>query len=747
MFWSKRSIEKARGADSASDGATSIQRIKVGLAGNPNSGKTTIFNELTGAHQKVGNWPGVTVEVKSGTAYYKGFVLEITDLPGTYSLSAQSQEEIIARDYILDHLPDVMVQIVEGPNIERNLYLTTQLIDLEVPVVIALNMFDEVKSRKIDIHIKKLSQLLGMPIVPTIGKRGKGMRRLMEAIIKTAQSKEKKQKSVKVNYGHEVEEHIEELIETINLTGSLRKKYPPRWLAISLIEGDEYAASKIKSSSALSEQLFVEAMEIRKHLSELFKGDTEEYMADRRYGFINGALKETMKLPEKQEITLTQRLDSIFTNRIIGLPILFFLMWVLFQSTFGLGKYPVEWINIGINFLTDFTSRLLPNGLAKDLIVDGIIGGVGSVIIFLPNILILFLGIAFLEDSGYMARAAFVTDRVMHALGLHGKSFIPLLMGFGCSVPAIMATRMLDSRRDRLLTMLIVPLMSCSARLPVYILLAGTFFPNHAGNVIFGIYILGIFAALLIGRLFSSTIFKGQYSPFVMELPSYRWPTTKSILIHMWYRSKIYLRKMGGIILIGSIVLWFLGTFPRQQGLPSDLAQMKTTVEKEYNSEITQSESDMNKQTMLKEYNRKLAEIDNMMASRQLENTFIGRLGRVIAPVVRPLGFDWKIGVAILTGFVAKEVVVSSMGVLYAVGEGGGTQLSKALKSSEITPLIAAAFAVFVLLYTPCIASIAAIFRESGSAKWVLLSISYQTTLAWITAFIIYRGGLLLGLG
>ncbi len=740
-------MENIRDADSALAGKPSTRRIKIGLAGNPNSGKTTIFNELTGAHQKVGNWPGVTVEVKQGVAHYKGCEFEITDLPGTYSLSTQSKEERIARDFVLDHRPDVIIQVVEGPNLERNLYLTTQLIELEVPIVIALNMYDEVRAKKIKLHLKKLSELLNTPMVPTIGRRGKGMRRLLDAVLEVTNDGDQWSRPVKISYGHEVEDHISELEESISLAGELKKKYPIRWLSLGLIEGDEYVASRVHNATALHDGLFVQALDIRKHLAELFKTEPQDYITDRRYGFISGALKESMKIPESRGSSLTEKIDDVLTNRILGLPILFFLMWLLFQATFGLGQYPMAWIEASVEFLGSAASTWLPAGPARDLIVNGIIGGVGSVMVFLPNILILFLGISLLEDTGYMARAAFVTDRVMHALGLHGKSFIPLIMGFGCSVPAVMATRMLESKRDRILTMLIVPLMSCSARLPIYILLAGTFFPKQAGNVIFGIYIFGILMALIVGRLLSSTLFKGDYSPFVMELPSYRLPTLKSILIHMWYRAQMYLRKMGGVILVGSIILWFLGAYPKPDEKPEDLTEIENRIQSEYQSDMQQAQTAEELNIITRDYDFRLQQLEHQANARELEQTFIGRLGKILVPVVQPLGFDWKMGVALLSGFVAKEVVVSSMGVLYAVEAEEEALLQNALKKSGVTPLVALGFMVFSLLYTPCIASMTAICKESGSYRWMIFSIIYQTALAWMVAFVIYQGGRLLGVG
>lgn len=738
---------KAKDIDSVLAGDSGVKRIKLGLAGNPNSGKTTVFNELTGAHQKVGNWPGVTVEVKTGISKFGGYTFEITDLPGTYSLSARSTEERIARDYILDHRPDIIIQVVEGPNLERNLYLTTQLIDLEVPVVIAFNMFDEVIDRKIKVDLDKLGELLGTPIVPTIGKKGYGVKELLNAAIRIVEKENGlAAKPVRIDYSHEIEKHIAELEKTILLTGDLKKRYPVRWLALGLLEGDEYVAQRVREASALHEKLLYDSVKIREHLASIFKDDPGELITDRRYGFISGALKESAAFPDKGEISSTDRLDSVFTNRIIGIPVLLLMMWLLFQITFGLGAYPMGWIEIGVEYAGKFINAVLPESDVKDLLIDGIIGGVGSVIIFLPNILILFLGISFLEDSGYMARAAFVTDRIMHALGLHGKSFIPLLMGFGCAVPAVIATRMLESRRDRIITMLVIPLMSCSAKLPVYILIAGTFFPTQAGNMIFLLYIIGILMSLIAARVLGSILFKGESSSFVMELPPYRLPTARSVLFHMWHRAGMFLRKMGGVILVGSIVLWFLGAYPKLESEPESISVERESLEMSYNKLMSDSGSVKNMDQFKEEHEKKLQHIDEQLRAVELKNTFIGRIGRFIHPVFQPLGFSWQMGVSLLTGFVAKEVVVSSLGVLYATGENGAAHLQRALKHAGITPLAAFAFLVFTLLYTPCIATVTAILRESRSHKFMLVSIFYQTMLAWLAAFVVYQGGKLMGL-
>ncbi|WP_456434381.1 ferrous iron transport protein B [Thermosulfuriphilus sp.] len=677
-----------------------MKQITLALIGNPNAGKTTIFNNLTGARQKVGNWPGVTVEKKEGYLTYNDYQIRVVDLPGIYSLTAYSVEEVIARDFILDEQPEVVVDVIDASNIERNLYLAVQLIELEAPLVFAMNMVDLAEARGIKIDFEQLSVLLGVPIVKTVGTKSVGMEELISSAIAVAEGREPRSRRIHINYGSELEKEIARLSEVLSQS-PLKDKYPSRWLAVKLLEADQDIVAKVASYGG--REIVAMAQEARERIQDLFEETAEALIAEARYGFIAGALRETMRLSPQARVSLSDRIDQVVTNRLLGFPIFFLFMYLLFYLTFRLGEIPVSWIEAGVEWIGNQLTAHMAPGLLRDLLVEGIVGGVGGVIVFLPNILLLFLGISLLEDTGYMARAAFIMDRIMHTLGLHGKSFIPLLMGFGCNVPAIMATRTLESRKDRLLTILINPLMSCSARLPVYILFAGTFFPGREGNVIFGIYVLGIILAVLMGQIFSRTIFKGEIAPFVLELPPYRLPTIKSILIHMWDKTKVYLQKMGGVVLAFSVVLWALTAFPRIDG-----------------------------------------------QAPPIEESYIGQAGQAIEPLIAPLGFNWQMGVSLMTGFVAKEVVVSSMGVLYhvreATTEGGFSSLSEALKSSGITPLTAFAFMVFVLIYVPCIVSVITIWRETGSVRWTFFSIFYLMTLAWLVAFFIRQAGSLLGI-
>ena len=676
--------------------------MRVGLIGNPNSGKTTLFNELTGAHQKVGNWPGVTVEKKEGVRNYHGRDLLFTDLPGTYSLSAFSLEETLVRDYLISDRPDVVVQIVDGSNLERNLYLTVQMIELGVPLVIALNMYDELQAKGYQLDARLLSDLLGAPVIPTVASKGYGSEPLLAALGRPP-TPPPSHRDISVNYGSELEKEISAL--ELWLQRHLQNLVVPlRWLAIRLLEGDQDALLKVAPhlfGNSELENILVRAQE---RLNRLYPEGVETLIADRRYGFIAGALQETLKrsIPDRREYS--EKIDRFLTHRLLGMPLFLLFLWLLFQATFRFGAAPMEWIEAAVGWLGASLGGILPAGPLNDLIVNGIIGGVGGVVVFLPNILILFLGISLLEDSGYMARAAFLMDKLMHAIGLHGKSFIPLIMGFGCGVPAIMATRTLESRRDRLLTILIIPLISCSARLPVYILFAGTFFPRRAGNVIFLLYIFGVLMAIGAGKLFSISLLRAKGAPFVMELPPYRMPTLRTSLRHMWDRASQYLRKMGTVILAASVIVWFLGAFPRSNG-----------------------------------------------EAPQASDSFIGQFGQAISPALDPLGFNWQLDVSLLTGLVAKEVVVSTMGVLYGVGEDnsadahGGGALPTALRGSGISPLSALAFMLFVLLYSPCLAAITAIWRETGSWKWTLFSVGYQTALAWGIAFSVVKIGSIAG--
>ncbi len=706
------------------------EKITIALAGNPNSGKTTIFNNLTGARQHVGNYPGVTVERKEGRLKFKNFDIDVVDLPGTYSLTAYSPDEVVARKVIIEEKPDVLVNVVDASNLERNLYLTTQLKELGVPVVIAMNMADMAEAQGIKFDYQLLSQLLGVEIVRTVGTKKQGIDELLEAVIKVARRKsDLPEKQVK--YSSEVEEEIKKIEALLNedtsvtheaaasLEGimSSRDNCLKRWLAIKLLENDKDVIGTVKSQSG-AKQVLEQLAKSQEQLKKISGEDTEMLIVDGRYAFIRGACQESTTFTEEDRLSMTEKIDKVLINRLLGLPIFLGIMWLLFQLTFTLGGPPMEWLDAGFGALGEWAAVHMQEGLAQSLIVDGIIGGVGGVVVFLPNIILLFMGIAFLEGSGYMARAAFVMDKLMHKVGLHGKSFIPMLIGFGCTIQAIMATRTLENDRDRLLTMLIAPLMSCGARLPVYTLLIAAFFHESvAGNILFSIYLIGIALAIIMAKVFRKWLLPGESEPFVMELPAYRLPTIKSVLIHMWERSWLYLKKAGTIILAASIIIWTLFTFPiiDPQG-------------NEFES-----------------------------ANVQMEQSYAGRIGKAIEPVIAPLGFDWKTGVALVAGFAAKEVVVSTMGTLYSIEdedalaeEEEGSVKSFADRTREksgYTPLVAYVLMLFTLIYVPCMATIAVLKRETNGWKWPMFTIGYTCALAWVVCFIVYRGGLLLGIG
>jgi len=720
--------------------------IKIALAGNPNSGKTSIFNCLTGAHQKVGNFPGVTVEKRVGHRKFGKHDITIVDLPGTYSLTTYSLDEKAARDFIINERPDVIINVIDSGNLERGLYLTMQLIEMGVDLIIDLNMWDEVREAGVEIDTKKLSQLLGAPVVKTVGNRSQGIDTLLQTVQSMAGNSYNNQRRQRrrnrkgfhrhprVSYGPKLDDVVANLAGEVSRCKGCNYCENPRWLSIKLLEGDREITEKCIPVSRGGTELTTRVKESIEHLKTTTNEDPEIIITEGRYGYVAGIIREVMKKPPSDRMEFSQQLDNILTHRVFGYPVFLVIIWLIFQATFKLGGYPMDWINSGVAYLQIIAGIILPDGIFADLIIEGIIGRVRSVIVFLPNIIILFLGISILEDSGYMARAAFLMDKLMHVLGLHGKSFIPMLMGFGCSVPAIMATRTLESQKDRILTILLIPYMSCSAKLPVYILFAGAFFGAMAGNIILLIYLLGVAMAIIAARIMRSTVLTGDSLPFVMELPPYRWPTWKSVLIHMWERTKIYLKKMGGVILIASIILWAAGYFPKRSEYTQD-----------YDAQIELLSHEETIQT-----EQQISQLKGMKASEDLEYTIIGRLGRIVEPLVAPLGFSWQMGVSLITGFVAKEVVVSSMGVLYYLGEEENEEsqtLMKKLQSpdSGITKMAAFAFMVFVLLYAPCIISVIAVKREVG-AKWMWFSVVFQLTVAWLAAFLFYQIGSFIGL-
>ncbi len=690
-----------------------FREINVALVGNPNSGKTSIFNALSGGREHVGNYSGVTVDAKQGSCQYKGYKINITDLPGTYALSAYTPEEMYVRQHLMEKMPDVVINAVVASNLERNLFLTTELIDLNPKMVVALNMYDELTRSGSTLDYEQLGAMIGVPMVPVVAREGKGLNELLDEVILTYENENPKVRHIHIRYSSTLENEIASLAQLMKQNvDELPKCFPPRYWALKMLEGDSGVVESLKDADHYADwQLRSEkaAARIKADLGE----DVESAVTNEKYGFIEGALAETYKISSVDYNQRTSLIDRIVTHKYFGIPIFMLLMFIMFWSTFTLGAYPQEWIELGFEWLGEVVGAMMSEGPLRDLIVNGIIGGVGSVAVFLPNILILYLFISLMEDSGYMARAAFIMDKLMHLAGLHGKSFIPLVMGFGCNVPAIMATRTIESRSSRLITILINPFMSCSARLPVFILLAGTFFPERAGLALFGIYIFGGVMAVLTARILRRFMFGEDETPFVMELPPYRIPTLKATLRHMWDRSEQYLKKIGGLILVAAVIIWFLSYYPR----------VDTSVVTPENIETT---------TMV-----------------QSENSYLGRIGKVCEPVMKPLGLDWRASVALLSGAAAKEIVVSTLGVLYSVddAESDGASLSAHLiASGNYSRAAALAMMIFVLLYFPCIATVAAIAQEAGGWRWALFSVVYNTLLAWVVAFAAFHVGTLLGL-
>ncbi len=721
------------------------KKVTIALAGNPNCGKTTIFNNLTGARQKVGNWPGVTVEKKEGKLKFKEYDLSVIDLPGTYSLTPFSIEEITSRDFILNEKPDIVINIIDASNLERSLFLAIQILELGRPALFVLNMADVAEAKGIKIDEKKLSQLLGLPVVFTIGNKNRGIDTLLKAAIDEIKLFDEGKKSRDIRYSQEIELCISKVETQIyNNIDSIDGEI--RWNALKILENDKIIKDNIKNLlSDASIPIFQTAEDCRSRIHDLFEDEFEIVLTEDRYGVIAGLVKETVTNLVSKRIDISRNIDLVLTDRFFGIPVFIFFIWAMFQLTFSLGAYPMEWLDTGVSLLSSSIDKVMPQSLVKELLLDGIIAGIGSVIIFLPNILILFFCIALFEDTGYMARAAFIMDRVMHTSGLHGKSFIPMLMGFGCSVPAIMAARTLESDKDRILTILMTPFMSCSARLPVYIVLAGSFFAEKAGTVIFSLYFIGIVVAILSGRFLKTILFKGEDAPFIMELPPYRMPMLKSLIIHMWDRSKMFLKKMTGVILIGSIIIWALSSFPKINSYSVDYDDMIKKANLEYSQKIG-SASDHETQKLNIQLGLKIRKIENNREQERVSKSYIGKIGKVLEVFFEPIGIGWQASVALVTGFVAKEVVVSTMGVLYGVGNDEGEALENALKNSGMTALSALSMMVFVLLYIPCFATILMIYKET-SAKWTGFNLIYTTMVAWIMSFLVYQTGMVFGFG
>ena len=689
------------------------RHINIALVGNPNSGKTSLYNHIAGTHERVGNYSGVTVDAKSAHCQYKGYEFHLTDLPGTYALSPYSPEELYVRRHIVENTPDVILNVVCASNIERNLYLTTELIEMSQRMVVALNMYDELESSGASLDHDTLGKMMGVPMVPVVSRTGRGIEELLDTIVAVYEGRDERVRHIHINQGI-MEESVTTLHRALKGVSSLLPNhFPPRYFAIKILEGDSEATSMLQKAlpehyNEIAKLCEREQEHLRNDLGA--EEDIEEAFANQKYGFVSGALRETYIAGRNRQQSLSDKIDAFVTHRIWGYPIFLAVMWLMFYCTFALGAYPQEWIELAVQWLGGTIEGLMPDGTLKDLLVDGIIGGVGSVIVFLPNIIILYLFISMMEDSGYLARAAFIMDKVMHKIGLHGKSFIPLVMGFGCNVPAVMASRIIESRSSRIITAMITPFMSCSARLPIYILFIGAFFPAHAGTILFALYLGGITMAVLTARLMRRFMFKVDETPFVMELPPYRMPTFTAVITHMWERCAQYLRKIGGMILVASVIIWFLGYFPRNN------------------------------------------EGQEMSKQQHYENSYIGRIGGAIEPMFKPLGLDWKAGVSLVSGIAAKEIMVSTMGVLYTDNsdtEEVGTEIgeeeslrSNLRTSNDFTTASALALLVFALLYTPCIATIAAIGAENGR-WWAVGSVIYSTAIAWLCAYIVYHLALL----
>ncbi|MEI8085150.1 MAG: ferrous iron transport protein B [Paludibacter sp.] len=714
--------------------------INVALVGNPNCGKTTLFNFASGSHERVGNYSGVTVDAKEAILKKEGYTFKIFDLPGTYSITEYSPEELYVRMHITEKMPDIVINVVDASNLKRNLFLTTQLIDMNIKVVIALNMYDELEKKGVKFDYDGLGEMMGIPIVPTVASKGRGVDELFDKLIEVYEDRDASVRHIHINYGTLIEEAIKKIQDVIWKDPKITDKLSSRYVAIKLLETDKTTLAQLEKYSNY-EQIKSVTQKTIAALEKEYGERSETIITDAKYGFIDGAMKETYIEPVEDRYKIKREFDDLLTHRFWGFPIFLFFMWFMFQATFTLGSYPMGWIDAGVGLLSNWMHNVMPAGALRDLIVDGIIGGVGGVIIFLPNIMILFFFISLMEDTGYMARASFIMDKLMHKIGLHGKSFIPLVMGFGCNVPAIMATRTLDNKKDRILTMIITPFMSCSARLPVYVLLISAIFPAHQGLVLFAIYLIGVLLAVVTALIMKRLVFAKKEVPFVMELPPYRIPTLKNTSLHMWHKGQQYLNKMGTVILFASVLIWALGYFPQNVVYSAN-----------YETQIANVKADK----LLAENVKadKVSELELNQESERQEKSYIGQLGHAIEPIISPLGYDWKMGVSIITGLAAKEIVVSTMGILYhadmKADEKSGTLKENLLAQTHnygelkgqkvFTPLVSFGFMLFILIYFPCVAVIAAI-RKEANWGWAIFTMVYTTAIAWVLAFATYQIG------
>jgi ferrous iron transport protein B len=719
------------------DQSERTKTINIALVGNPNSGKTSLFNYISGSKEKVGNYSGVTVDVKKATFKTKGYTFNFYDLPGTYSLTAYSKEEIYVRRFIYEQTPDIVINVLDATNLERNLFLTTQLIDMDLRIVVALNMYDELEKKNLYFNRDDIAKLLGIPFIPTTSSRGIGLDNLIDKAIEVFEGSDTISRHIHINYGKDLEQSIRIIRDKIRENKPITDKISSRFLAIKVLEKDKQVIELLSSYSNFSEIEKTSKKEIRK-IETLENERSETVITDAKYSFITGALKETFRDPNIKKTTLSEKIDNVLTHKYFGFLIFNAILFLMFFATFKLGSYPTNWIDTGVSAFGSFVANVMQPGMLRDLLVNGIINGAGSVLVFLPNILILFFFIAILEGTGYMARAAFIMDKIMHRFGLHGRSFIPLIMGFGCNVPAILATRSLRNRGDRILTMLIIPFMSCSARLPIYILIISAFFEKYQALYLIGIYSIGVVFAFVTAQILNKTVFKNKETPFVMELPTYRLPTVRNILFHMWDKTQHYLRKIGTVVLLGVIIIWALEYFPRE-----------TEHSNRFLNEIENIQNSTDFNSIEKE--NKIEVINQQLEADRLENSYLGMLGKTIEPTLRPLGFDWKMSISLLAGLPAKEIIVSTMGVLYQSSDDKTSvklknkiqnerhASGKRIGQKVFTTPSALAFLIFILIYFPCFGVIATIKNESGSWKWAAFTVGYTTTLAWIAAFIVYN--------
>lgn len=733
------------------------KEVTIALAGNPNCGKSSMFNNLTGACQYVGNWPGVTVEKKEGVCVFGDHRVRVVDLPGTYSLTGGSLDEVVARNFILNEKPDVVINVVDASNLDRNLYLTTQFLEMEVSLVLCLNMIDRAESRGFKIDVGKLAEYLGAPVIPTVGHRNQGTHQLLEAALDIAAHHEPS-KQVHMRYGKEMEEEIATLEDRINEQGNPGHHHLSRWLAIKLLEGDEEVLRAVGKDVGRNQVLLDHVNTSCERLKAVFALDVDTIIADQRYGFIMGITKRVVSKPVEERLFLSDRIDEIVLHRLLGLPIFLFLVWLIFKTTFSSSEPFMHWIESGQQWLGELAGTVLPHGtILQGLVVDGIVGGVGTVLVFVPLIFILFFLMALLEDSGYMARVAFITDNFMQKIGLHGKAFIPMILGFGCNLPGILATRTVETHRERLLTIIVIPFMSCSARIPIYALFTGAFFSAHGGTVLFSLYLIGILTAIVMVKFLGKVVIPGESSPLLLELPPYRMPNLKGALIHTWNRGKVYLRKAGTVILAGCTLIWFLSNFPWNPDYSKDYRAPMRDAETRFEGAVATVPPQSPHYAMQREQlHQAIKGLQDEMEAEKLRKSYAGKLGKVIEPLLKPLGFDWKIGIGLLSGVVGKEIFVGTLGTLYAVGgeQTDTASLRRAIRADTwpdgrkiYTPLTAFGLMVFCLLYIPCLAAIGTIYQETHSLKWTAFAVSYTIATAWVVSLVIYQGGRLLGLG